>query len=167
LTAAGAITNLRAFVEAGGTVMALGGESTKLAASFELPMMGGVFTRDGGRANNQEFYIPGSLVSIDIDTDSVLGYGCAPQIATMFRSSPVFDRYPGLTPVATYSAGSPLVSGWAIGDELIAGKGAVLSAQVGEGRVHLYGADVLYRGQPHASFKMVFNGIQAANSVRR
>jgi hypothetical protein len=30
---------------------------------------------------------------------------------------------------------------------------------VGSGRVVLYGADVIYRGQPHASFKLVFNAL--------
>jgi hypothetical protein len=38
----------------------------------------------------------------------------------------------------------------------------VVDAKVGKGWVVLYGPQVLYRGQPHATFKLVFNALVRA-----
>ena len=35
----------------------------------------------------------------------------------------------------------------------------VLEASVGKGKVFLFGPEVTFRGQPHGTFKFVFNGI--------
>jgi hypothetical protein len=36
---------------------------------------------------------------------------------------------------------------------------AIIDARVGKGRLALFGPQVLFRGQPHGTFKFVFNGI--------
>jgi hypothetical protein len=36
---------------------------------------------------------------------------------------------------------------------------AVAEAPIGKGRVLLYGPEVTFRGQPHSTFKFLFNGI--------
>ena len=81
----------------------------------------------------------------------------------MFRRSDVLevaaDAGDAARVVATYGDTAELKSGWALGIEFLNGKAAVVECPVGEGRVVLYGPDVLYRGQPHASFKLVFNGL--------
>jgi hypothetical protein len=59
-----------------------------------------------------------------------------------------------------------LVSGWAIGQPLLQGRAAVVQALVGDGRVVLFGPDVVYRGQPWASFKLLFNAILGAGAAR-
>ena len=64
--------------------------------------------------------------------------------------------------VAAYRAEDPLLSGWAIGTERLAGKVGVVEARVGEGRVVLYGIDATYRGQPLGTAKMFFQGILTA-----
>jgi hypothetical protein len=57
-----------------------------------------------------------------------------------------------------------LASGWAIGQEFLKGGAVMAGATHGEGQIMLYGSDVLYRGQPLASFKLVFNGILAGSA---
>ena len=57
-----------------------------------------------------------------------------------------------------------LASGWAIRTEFLHGKLAAARVQLGEGQVVLFGADVVYRGQPVGTFKLLFNAIQAARS---
>jgi hypothetical protein len=36
---------------------------------------------------------------------------------------------------------------------------AVLEAAVGRGKLFLYGPEIIFRGQPHGTFKLLFNGI--------
>ena len=169
LTVENSIQNLKAFMEGGGTVIALGSEASKMIGHLGLPIRPGTFTRDGQRVGNADFYIPGSLVAIDVDAASPLGYGVSPELVTMWRGSQAFNledsaASAGVSVIATYANGDPLVSGWAIGQEFIAGKPAILSARVGDGQLHVFGPDVLYRAQPQGSFKVVFNGIQAGNT---
>ena len=54
---------------------------------------------------------------------------------------------------------TPLRSGWAWGQEHLEGGVAIIDARVGKGRLALFGPQVLFRAQPHGTFKFVFNGI--------
>ena len=65
----------------------------------------------------------------------------------------------GVEVVARYRASDTLLSGWAIGEELLHGKAAALVVRVGKGRVALFGCDALYRGQPLTTARLV---LQAA-----
>jgi hypothetical protein len=64
--------------------------------------------------------------------------------------------------VAWFADKTPLRSGWAFGQSYLEGGVAVVDATVGKGRLVLYGPPVLYRAQPHGTFKLVFNGIMRA-----
>ena len=55
-------------------------------------------------------------------------------------------------------------SRWAIGTEHLHGKLAALRVPRGDGQFVLFGADVVYRGQPVGTFKLLFNAIQGARS---
>ncbi|GAB4150630.1 MAG: M14 family metallopeptidase [Planctomycetota bacterium] len=169
LTADNASGPLRRFVERGGTLLCLGGECEKAIEMFDLPIDAGVFVPDadapGGRrrAGRDEFYIPGSLVAIEPAIGHPLARGLSESVATMFsRSSKALlprEGAEGVSVVARYRKADTLVSGWAIGDEWIAGQPAVVEARVGEGRIVLYGPDVTYRGQPTGSFDLLFSAI--------
>ena len=52
-----------------------------------------------------------------------------------------------------------LDSGWAWGQQYLDGGAAVVDAPVGEGRVLLLGPEVNFRDQPHATYKLLFNGL--------
>jgi hypothetical protein len=39
---------------------------------------------------------------------------------------------------------------------------AVAEAEIGKGRLVLFGPQILFRGQPHGTFKLLFNGIMRA-----
>jgi hypothetical protein len=81
-----------------------------------------------------------------------------------FDSSPVFKLEPdaGLkktSAVAWFSGPDVLDSGWAWGRQYLDGGTAVAEATIGEGKVFLLGPEVAFRGQPHGTFKLLFNGL--------
>ena len=73
---------------------------------------------------------------------------------------PVRSR--GHRTVARYGDKDLLLSGWLEGEEMIAGRAAVVQATVGPGRVVLFGFPVQHRGQSHATFRLLFNAILSA-----
>jgi hypothetical protein len=42
---------------------------------------------------------------------------------------------------------------------------AVAEARLGKGRVALFGPEITFRGQPHGTFKFLFNGIYLAGAT--
>ena len=169
LTGEKSLPALRAFVEQGGTLVALGGECEKVIRHFELPVKVGthVPTEEGERkTTREEYYVPGSLLAIEVDTAHPLARGTSRELATMVNAgSPILevtDPQAKIDVVARYRGQDTLVSGWAIGQEFLVGKAAVLCAHVGKGRVILYGADVTYRGQPVGSFRLFFQALLTA-----
>jgi hypothetical protein len=61
--------------------------------------------------------------------------------------------------VAWFSSADPLVSGWAWGQQYLKDGVAVAEASVGEGKFFALGPEVTFRGQPHGTFKLLFNAL--------
>jgi hypothetical protein len=64
--------------------------------------------------------------------------------------------------VARYADGDPLRSGWLLGPGYVAGKGALVDAAMGKGRVVLFGFRPQHRAQTWGTFKFLFNSILLA-----
>ena len=64
-----------------------------------------------------------------------------------------------VTTVASYSDNLVLLSGWILGDDYVRGRTAVAEVKYGKGQIVLLGFRVQHRGQPHATFKFLFNAI--------
>jgi len=111
-----------------------------------------------------QFYIPGSLMRATIDNTNPLAYGMPKNAEVFFDNSPVFKVGPGVNPVAGFVGKQTLDSGWAWGQEFLDGATAVAEAKVGEGKVFILGPEVTFRGEPHATFKLLFNGVLEGNS---
>ncbi len=61
--------------------------------------------------------------------------------------------------IARYGDQDVLLSGWLEGEDMIAGRAAVVEAPVGTGRVVLFGFPVQHRAQSYATFRLLFNAL--------
>jgi hypothetical protein len=66
--------------------------------------------------------------------------------------------------VGWFSDAEPLDSGWAWGQQYLAGGTVFAEASVGEGKVFLLGPEVNFRDQPHGTFKLLFNGLYSGSA---
>ena len=67
--------------------------------------------------------------------------------------------------VAWFDSPAPLRSGWAWGQNYLDDGVAAVDAPLGKGHVYLLGPEVMFRGQPHGTFKLVFNAIYAGSAT--
>ncbi len=151
---------LREYVRAGGTLILL--DSSIEFAIRDL----GVPVRDIAAEQRdddpQRWYAPGSLLRVRWNTDHPVALGMPDEGAVFFARSPVLEvapNAPGVDVIARYPERDLLLSGYAQGEERIAGKAAAVEARVGKGRVILFGFRPQHRAQPHATFKPLFNAL--------
>ncbi|HYR85294.1 MAG TPA: M14 family metallopeptidase [Terriglobia bacterium] len=158
---------LKKFLQDGGTILAIGG-STSLAYRLELPISDALAQAlPDGRINKlpaTEFYVPGSVLQAKVDNANPLAFGMPERADFFFENSPAF-RVPrdaekkGVKVIAWYDSSTPLRSGWAWGQKYLENTAAVVEASVGKGKLFLFGPEILFRSQPHGTYKLLFNGI--------
>jgi hypothetical protein len=161
------VPQIKKFLESGGTVLTIG-SSTALAAQLGLPVADHLVEKSQSGVERhlaaEKFYVPGSLLEVRIDNTNPLAYGMGTRADLFFDNSPVFKFKPeaslqGVKPIAWFQDGKPLRSGWAWGQHYLEGGVAVAEAKVGEGKLFLYGPEVIFRAQPHGTFKLFFNAL--------
>jgi hypothetical protein len=164
------VDNLRAFVREGGTLVCLGASGGLAIDAFNLPL------RDIAR-ENERLFVPGSIVRLEVDPKQPLAFGLPAQTAAFFAFSSVFESAGdqraagqageppasgGVRTVARYGREEVLLSGWLEGEEIMAGRAAVVDAPVGAGQIVLLGFPVQHRGQSLATFRLLFNALFAS-----
>ena len=167
VTVAKTVPELKTFAENGGTVLTIG-SSTSLGYHLGLPIRDALVERVAGGVERQlpreKYYIPGSILEARIDNTQPLAYGMADRAMVFYDESPAFRLQPeaaakGVKPIAWYDSPTPLRSGWAWGQQYLDQAVSIVEAPVGKGHVVLFGNEVNWRGQPHGTFKLLFNGI--------
>jgi hypothetical protein len=163
---------LQKFVEDGGTILAVG-SSTAIYEYFHLPLSSAETEIVKGKSANlsgEKFYIPGSLMRTQVNNENPVAYGMPAKVDVFFDRSPAFRLNPdasmkGVQTIAWYDGGDLLDSGWAWGQQYLNNTVAVAEAKMGKGQVLLYGPEVTFRGQPHSTFKFLFNGLMVGAST--
>ena len=145
-------TALREFASAGGTLVFLN-RSTAYATRVLAVKAKNVV--EG--ASDREFYAPGSLLNVVLDTNHPLALGLPREIAVWSELSPAWSA--DEVAVARYPAAEILASGWLLGEQRLAGQTALVDARLGQGHVILFGMRPQYRGQSYQTFKLFFNSL--------
>ena len=155
---------LREFVESGGTLVFLNRASNFAIDQFKLPLRNVV-----AGLPQTEFYVPGSILRIELDTSHPLTKGMPKETIAWAEDSPVFEVTDGVGAsvppanvqvIATYpTTQNPLLSGWLLGADRIKGKAALVEVKMGEGRIVLFGFRPQYRAQSLATYPLFFNAL--------
>lgn len=143
---------LKEFANAGGTLVFL-----NAATDYAISHLGVQAKSVTPRGESSEFYSPGSLLNVKVDTHSPLAYGVPSDLAIWSEHSPAWDTQ--LPVVARYPDSQLLASGWLVGEKVIAGRAALIDASMGKGHVVLFGMRPQYRAQSYLTFKMFFNAL--------
>lgn len=157
---------LRRYADAGGWILAFDDAVDYAIDRFGLPVKNVVRGVD-----DQDFFIPGSLIRVDVDTSSAMGWGLTPESIAMFAGSQTLeltaDAPQGVEVFSRYANNDWLLSGWDLGGaEYLAGRAAGVRVPVGRGQVVLVGFSPNFRGQSRNTYKMLFNPILQAASER-
>jgi len=173
ITAEKTIPQLLQFIKDGGTVLTIG-SSTNLAYHAGLPIANALTEKlDDGTERplpRTKLFVPGSVLRVLVDNTNPLAYGIPEKLDVNFNNSPVFKLLPeaslkGARPVAWFDNKDPLRSGWAWGKHHLHGGIAVIEADMGKGKLFLFGPEITRRAQPHGTFKFLFNGIYYGGST--
>jgi hypothetical protein len=151
------LTAFEEFVRTGGTLVCLNTASNFIVQQFKLPVKNVV---SGLRP--EEFFLHGSIVEASIDTTHPVMAGMPEKAALFADNSPVFDTLEGFkgTVLARYpDTGSPLLSGYLVGEKYLQGKAVAVDVQFGEGHVILLGFRPQWRGQSFGTFRVLFNAV--------
>ena len=152
---AGDLRNFEQFIRGGGTLVCIGNASAFAIQQFKLPVRNVV-----AGLRPEEFFLRGSIVEVTTDPTHPVMAGMPEQAAVFVDGSPVFEAQAGFTGavLASYQrTGSPLRSGYLIGETYLQGKAAALDVQLDAGHVVLLGFRPEWRGQPFGTFRVLFN----------
>jgi len=150
---------LKAFVEQGGTLVALSSACEYVIDELALPVR-------NAAARATDFAVAGSLLRVEVAPGHPVTDGLPSQLAVFQDEALAFDTVlPGpeieRRVLASYPAapGDVLLSGWMRGPEAIARKAAAVALTYGKGRVVLLGFRPQHRAQTPATFPFLFNAL--------
>ena len=159
ITEAG-VENLRRFVEEGGTLVCFDASAELAIKRFKLPLRNAL---EGLKSS--EFYCPGSILRLEVDTAHPLARGFGRQVDAYFINSSAYELTNAgddgrVRVVARYGGRDVLRSGWLLGEKYLAGKIALAEVTLGKGRVVLFGFRPQHRAQTWGTFPFIWNAIE-------
>jgi hypothetical protein len=153
------VENLKQFVADGGTLITMGNACDLAIDRLPIP----VRNLKKGLTREQHF-APGAILKLEVDTQHGVGQGMNGNTYGFYVNSPFFSIVEGFASqktsvIARYPNTSVIASGWLKGEELMAGRAAVVAVDLSPGRVVLFGLRPQHRAQTHATFPMLFNAL--------
>ena len=161
------------YAKSGGTVVFFDDASDLAIEQLGLPVRNVI-----SDLSSSDFFIPGSLVRMKVDTANPLAYGMMDEVAASFNRSRAFQTIKQLKSgeggeekiadateanvieVAKYASENILMSGWAMGeDRYLKDKSAMVQIPHDKGNIILFGFRPQFRGQPRGTYKLIFNSI--------
>ncbi len=151
----GGVRAVDRFVRDGGTLVCLNSSCAFAIDELTLPVTD--ITRG---VDSEELFIASSIVQVRTDPSHQVMAGMPEEAPVFVGRSPVFTVTEGFRgrALAVYAGeGSPLLSGYLLGEEYLQGNAAALDVVHGSGHVLLIGFRPHWRGQPFGSFRVLFN----------
>ena len=150
---------LKGFVAEGGTLVMMGNSTELAIQKWPIP----VRNLKAGLTRDQHF-APGTIVRVQVDTASPIGYGLPAETFGFYNNSPFYEVGAGfasqkVSVIARYPTTDIVGSGWLKGEELMAGRAAVVQVDMGPGRLVLFGLRPQHRAQTQATFPLLFNAL--------
>jgi hypothetical protein len=174
ITRAG-VESLRLFVNEGGTLICFDASSEVAIKEFNLPLRN---VLEG--LPSSEFYCPGSILQLDVDTSNPIARGMDSKTNAYFINSSAFElnnaqpltslqsntaQAERVRVIARYGEGDNLLrSGWLLGGNYLAGRIALAEVSMGKGRVILFAFRPQHRAQTWGTFPFIFNAIMAGKA---
>jgi hypothetical protein len=120
--------------------------------------------------SSKDYFASGSILEIITDPAHPVMAGMPDRAKVFSDRSPVFTPQAGFegTVLAKYAeAGSPLLSGYLLGEKYLQGQAAALDVKHDRGHVVLIGFRPQWRGQPFGTFRVVMNSAFFGGEVAR
>jgi hypothetical protein len=151
-----AASNLNTFAEQGGTLVFLNHSANYAVEHLRLDPKNVV-----AGVSNRDFYSPGSLLNVTLDTHDPIAYGVPENIAIWSEDGPAWEVASSSKDrvIARYPEDHILASGWLLGESYLKGRAALVEVPVGQGRAVLFGMRPQYRAQSYQAFKLFFNSL--------
>jgi hypothetical protein len=150
------------FIRNGGVLLCLNNASLFPMEQFKLPVKNVI---DGLR--REDYFVLGSLLEVNVDTSNQIMAGMPAKAAVMQELGPVFEAQQGsgVRILAKFpDSGSPLLSGFLLGEKHLNGKGAAVDVPLGSGHVVLIGFRPQWRDQSFGTFRIVFNALLSSGA---
>jgi hypothetical protein len=151
------------FVRSGGTLVTWNGSSLFAIDALHLPIK-----NIAADLPSEEFFLAGSIVAMTVDPSQPVMSGMPERSKVFVARSPVFTVEEGFdgSVIAKYQKeGSPLLSGYLLGEEHLQGFASALDVRHGNGHVVLLAMRPQWRGQPFGNFRIVFNAALYSSTV--
>lgn len=151
------VASLKAFTEAGGTIVTLNKASN-------------VYTSESGdvsdalAVNRKDIFIPGSILQVAVDNTNPIAFGSTPTVPIFYENGPTFKVSGSAQSVASFTTDKPLLSGWILGGQFLKGTSVIANEPVGNGHIILFGFRPQYRAQSEVTYKFLFNALLYSSS---
>ncbi len=155
------VKNLKEFVTNGGMLICFDDSCDLAIKEFNLPLRN---VLEGVRTS--EFYCPGSIVALDVDTKNPVASTLPATLPAYFINSSAFAAAAdaNVRVIARYAKENVLLSGWLLGEDKLRGQIALAEVGVGKGRIVLFGFRPQHRGQTWATLPFIWNALSSATT---
>jgi hypothetical protein len=153
------LASLKAFTEAGGTIITLN-KASEVYAGKDLGRVGNALES----VDRKAFYIPGSILQVAVDTTNPIAFGSTPTVPIFYENGPTFKVNGDARSVAFFNTDKPLLSGWILGGQFLKNTSVIAEEPVGKGRIVLFGFRPQYRAQSEVTYKFLFNALLYSSS---
>ena len=143
------------FVRKGGTIVAINQSALFAIDALHLPVKNVV-----RGLQSKDYFASGSILEVVADNAHPVLAGMPDRAKVFVDQSPVFapgDGFDGAILAKYEKDGSPLVSGYLLGEKYLQGNAAAMDVKHDRGHVVLLGFRPQWRGQTIGTFRIVFN----------